>query len=217
MHQHVARHAGFGLAMTAVAVALAHHVVVGIAHDASHVVVRQARPVHMADVARAESVAWHVDLARAQREPAHRRHAGADRHADPRPADPGHQRRRVDRPGRVGARCPAPASADEHPAPVVEGCEAPGRIVDPGPAPGRHPGPATVAVGRPTRGHAMRRPDRTVIGVALPAAVAVEVFGASHLGRDVTRRGAALITRIGRQRPVREAVAPGRRELVPRR
>ena len=46
-----------------------------------------------------------------------------------------------------------------------------------------------------------------MIGVLLPAAVAVEVFDAGHLGRDVARRGAAVVALVALVGPAREAVA----------
>ena len=43
--------------------------------------------------------------------------------------------------------------------------------------------------------------------MALPAAVAVEVFGAGHLGRNVTRRGAAFVCAIFARHPVGKRIA----------
>src|SRR5690606_25224889 len=62
--------------------------------------------------------------------PVHARAAVAEEH---------HQRRRIHRARRHAPGHPGPARAHHRPAAVVEGREAPGRIVDPGPAPGIDP------------------------------------------------------------------------------
>ena len=147
------------------------------------------RRVDVVHVGGADAVVGHVDVARGQRHPSHRRAADVEADADVAAPDPGHQGRRVDRPCHVLARRPGPAALPGDPAAVVERCEAPRRVVDPGPAPGTHMRPVSIAVRRPARLDAARQPERTVLGMAVPVAVAVEVFGAGHLGRDV---GAAL-------------------------
>ena len=147
-------------------------------------------------VAGRHRVVRHVAVARRQRQPTHSRavDAHADAHAVARPpASPGHQGRRVDRPRDVGPGHPAPGVTPVGPAAVVEGCEAPTRVIHPGPAPGLHPGPAAVAVRRPTGAHGQRQPHRAVFGVLFPAAVAVQLFDAGHLGRHIARRSAALV------------------------
>ncbi len=190
--------------------------VVALAHRLLRVVddggdvrdVGDVRDIDVAHVARADAVGRYVDLARRQRHPADSgpaTHGDADLQA--RPADPGDQRRRVDRAAHVGARRPAPAAADVDPATVVERRKAPGRVVDPGPAPGRHPGPAAGGVRRPAGRDAARHPQRAVLGVLLPGAVAVEVFDAGHLGRDVARRDAAVVAAVAFGHPAREGVA----------
>src|SRR5450830_1895296 len=75
-----------------------------------------------------------------------------------RAADPAHQRRRPHVAARGAAGGPAPATVDQHPAAVMAGRIAPGRVVDPRPAPWRQPGPAAVTVGRPVGRHRTRRP-----------------------------------------------------------
>ena len=74
--------------------------------------------------------------------------------------------------------------------------ETPRRFVDPGPAPWPHPGPAAVPVGRPAVAHHQRQPQCAVVGVLLPAAVAVELLGAGHLGRDIACRSRAVLPLI---------------------
>ena len=104
--------------------------------------------VHVAHVARRVPVPRHVHFARREREPAH---AVAERqgHVHGRSADPADERRRVVRTDVSRTRHPAPAMTHERPASVVEGREAPARVVDPGPAPRRDPAPAAVAIRRP--------------------------------------------------------------------
>src|SRR6185369_17608044 len=151
-----------------------------------------------------------VDLARRERDPADRWSAAADpdRNTDARPADPGDERRRVDRTRDVRARRPAPDVAAIDPSSVVERREAPGRIVDPGPAPRPHPRPVADAVRRPADRHLARHPERAVLGRLLPRAVAVEVLGAGHLRRDVAALlGDAVLGAIALVVPGRELVA----------
>ncbi len=166
------------------------------------------RDVHVLHIARAHAVAGHVDLARTERKPADRgrmAHPHRDVHAGP--PHPGHQRRRIDRPLHVAPGRPAPRIAMPDPAAVVEGREAPGRIVHPGPAPGTDPHPVPHAVRRPAGRHGARDPHRAVLGPGLPAAMAVEVFDAGHLGRHVARGDAAVLARLRRGHPVGEVVA----------
>ncbi len=168
--------------------------------------------VHVAD---ADAVAGNVDLARRKREPAHRRRAAdADRHADVRPADPADERRCIHRPRHPAPRRPAPAVAHVDPAAVVERREAPRRVVDPGPAPGVHEDPVAVAVRRPAGDDDARHPQRAVLVVLLPAAVAVEIVDARHLGRDVARRRAARIGAVAVLHPGGEGVAHRLRQRV---
>ena len=54
--------------------------------------------------------------------------------------------------------------------------------------------------------HLEREPQRAVFGVAVPAAIAVEVFGAGHLGRDVARGGAAFVALVAAHGPFAESV-----------
>ncbi|PMQ13486.1 hypothetical protein JaAD80_21575 [Janthinobacterium sp. AD80] len=73
----------------------------------------------------------------------------------------------------------------------MRGRVAPRRIVDPGPAPRRDPGPAPVAVRRPARRHAAGQPQGAVFRIFLPRAVAVQLFIAGGIVRDIAqgRRG----------------------------
>jgi len=164
------------------------------------------RRVHAVQVDRRRAVVRPVDLARRQRHPTHGGATDAHRNAEPATAHPGHQGRRVDGPRHVGAGHPAPMAAPRHPAAVVEGREAPGRVVDPGPAPGRHRGPVAVAVRGPVVTHVLRQPDGAELGVLFPAAVTVQVFGAGHFGRDVGAGRKPLLAAVLGGHPGREAV-----------
>ncbi len=124
-------------------------------------------------------------LAPAEGHPAHKRRPDAHPHAGR--AEEGHQRRRVDRPHDHRARRPRPDAVHVHPAPVVIRRPAPGRGVDPGPAEARIPDPAAGGVGGPVRGHAVRHPDRAVLGHHAPRAVLIEIVHARDVRRDVAR------------------------------
>ena len=163
------------------------------------------RRVHCAPIAAAAGVVRVVRLARCQRNPADVRPGASPvvRTA----ADPRHHGRRIDGPRDAVPRRPAPGAADVHPASVVERREAPRRVVDPGPAPGTHDHPVAVAVWRPTRRHGGRVPHLPVLGIRLPAAVAVEVFSAGHLGRDVLGHRDPIVLAVGTRRPIGKVVA----------
>ena len=153
----------------------------------------------------------HMDLAGGQRHPGTRwrwHPARPDRDAErhPRATDPGDERRLEDRRRGARARPPDPAPAPSQPAPVVGGCESPGHRIDPGPSPGPHPDPASVRERRPARRQRVRQPDGPVLGMAVPAAVAVEVLAAGDVRRHVTP-GARLVRRRGAPRPGVEFVA----------
>src|SRR6185437_13767600 len=148
-----------------------------------------------------------VDLARAEREPAHRRAADAHRHAPAAAAHEGHQRRRIHRACHDRPRDPAPGAADVRPAAVVVGREAPRRIVHPGPTPRRDVGPVAVAVRRPVRRHLAGVPDRAVVGAALPAAVLVEVLVADHVVGYVATRLRSCVALVALAAPRVEGVA----------
>ena len=204
VHHHIARHHGHG----------AGHGLVAPDHGA----VAARRPVpaglagrHAVDAVVVDgrvAVVGRVPVARRQRHPADRGPADVDADADVATAHPGHQRRCVNRPCGVFPRAPAPTAAPADPTAIVEGCKAPACVVHPGPPPRAHPGPATIAVGRPAGLHLDREPDRTVLGVALPAAVAVQVFGAGHLGRDVSvGRRALFVALVVACHPFRKRVA----------
>src|SRR5450830_1638104 len=128
-------------------------------------------------------------FARGQRHPSHIRmpHLGA--RARLRRAQKAHQGR-----GIAGAavafitiRNPAPARPGLHPAPIVEGGKAPGRVVDPGPAPGFDPFPAPVAVGRPVAHGDGGVPHRAPGRVGAPFAPAIELLVADDFARQVAR------------------------------
>src|SRR5262249_9070333 len=126
--------------------------------------------------------------ARPERNPTHCRGtpANADGDREPATADEGDQCWRIDGPLDPFARDPRPARPDLDPPSIVEGREAPGRIVDPGPAPRWHKGPGPIALGRPARLHG-RVPDVAVILAAIPIALARQIVDAWHVRGQVTR------------------------------
>ena len=174
--------------------------------------------VDVVEVNAADRVRRLIDLARRQREPADvARWRVADRHRDLEilAADKGHQRRCVHRALTPRAGHPGPGVVDVGPAAVVRNGIAPGRVIDPGPAPGVDPGPMAVAIRRPARGHAVRRPDVAVARIDTPGAIAVEVFVADDFARDIARRDRALAAAVALARPaVQIVVAPRRQRLV---
>ena len=176
--------------------------------------------VDVLGVARARPISGHIDLARRQREPADCRGqraaapTEADGQAELRPAHPGHQGRRVDRPRHALAGRPAPGVAHVHPAAVVERREAPGRVVHPGPAPRAHPGPVARVVGGPAHGHVARNPERAVFGALLPVAVPVQLCSAGHFGRHIAHRCTALAGAIALVVPGGEGIVRGRADAV---
>ena len=179
--------------------------------------VGDVRDVDVLRVARARLVARNKHLARREREPADGRlsaPADVDRHAQLRPADPRHQRRRVHRLHDAHPRRPAPGVAHVDPAAIVERREAPRRVVNPGPAPRAHPGPVASAVRHPVHSHLLRHPQRAVLGVLLPAAIAVELVGAGHLGRHVAHWRAAVAGAVTRVAPVGEGIVDRRGQTV---
>ena len=162
--------------------------------------------VDLVDVNGVARVARRIALPRGQRIPAHR---GTDAHRKRRresvAAVEADQGRCVGGTRDVGARGPAPAIVDLHPATVVERREAPRRIVDPRVAPRRDIGPAAVAIRRPVLLHVSRRiPDRTDVFLVGPTAVRIEVLVARHVLRDITLGLAVAKARLAGDHPVVE-------------
>ncbi len=151
-------------------------------------------------VRRTDLIRRYVNFARPEREPCH---IAAEAHAA---ADENHEcgsvhRRHCDRP-----RHPAPASLDKYPTSVVKRCVAPRRIVDPGPAPRSDPSPVAIMVGCPTEADLSRVPDVSIVEIVAPLAVAVEIFVADHVARQILRRWREVITAIAIVAPAVEIV-----------
>ena len=155
-------------------------------------------------------VGGHVRLLGREREPRDPSHAAGRDGKAPVPAAHEHDEGGcIHRPRHDVTRDPDPAAVPVHPAAIVEGREAPRRIVDPGPAPRLDPGPVAVAVRRPPRHHGMRHPHGPIVGGVTPVAVLVQVLVADRLARHVARRarvvpatvagGAPLLPVVGRQ------------------
>src|SRR6185436_17339330 len=99
-----------------------------------------------------------------------------------------------------------PAAADERPAAVVEWRIPPWRAVDPRRAPSADVRPVTVAVWRPIRRHAVRKPHGTIFLRRLPRSVAIEIRGTDHLPRHIGGRTQSFVATIAIGAPRIEAV-----------
>jgi hypothetical protein len=140
------------------------------------------------DVTLRDVVGRAVDVTGAKWEP---RHAGANRDANSEAwaANPGDECRSVDRTnighghhrGTRRDRHPAPHSANDNPAAVMERSEPPGRVVNPSPSPGRNPNPVAIAIGRPADDRGVWEPDRAVVRRRAPATIFIEVFVADDV------------------------------------
>ena len=117
----------------------------------------------------------------------------------------------------AAARTPGPTIAHVDPTAIVERRIAPRRFVDPGPAPGTHIAPVAGAVGRPIGGDTRREPQRAVIGLLDPAAVAIEVLVTRHIGGHITARPAIGPVTVARVGPAVEAVDAGALRHIGRR
>src|SRR6266498_2306992 len=98
-------------------------------------------------------------------------------------ADERHQRRTPVVPSKT-TRIPAPSARAPKPAPVVVGSPAPRVAAHPRPAIPAEPRPPPHAIRRPP-GHHGGTPDRAVLRVGLPRAVAIQVFRAVDVTADV--------------------------------
>src|SRR6185437_13613212 len=115
---------------------------------------------------------------------------------------------------------PSPSIVDVCPTTIVERRPSPLCIVDPGPSPVAGPYPVSVAIRRPTGNDPARIPDGTIARILVPRAIGVEIGGARHVGRHVSRRGGhrRIDARVARPRPLRELIGrPDVGEVVRRR
>jgi hypothetical protein len=174
--------------------------------------VRDLGRVDLAHMAGTTPVGRDIHLARRERKPADGRPcAGVRGSVGGRCADPGHQRRSVDRSRHPLARNPAPGATEERPASVVERCKAPGLVANPAPAPRINPDPAPRAVRCPVSGQRPRKPDGTVFGALIPVAVASRsptpvISGETSLGSRTLR--------LTRRTPEGKFVIHRRRQLI---
>jgi len=133
------------------------------------------------NVTRRDAIGRAVDIARAERKPGHASAANANADAKTRAAHPRYERGCVHRAnvsnsydGRARRDgYPAPNTADDNPAAVVERSKAPRRIVNPGPAPRRDPDPVAIAIRLPANNGRVRKPDRAVFRHRTPTAIVV--------------------------------------------
>src|SRR5580698_686302 len=143
--------------------------------------------VHIIHVDAAGVVPGHKNLTRAESEPAHRTDANADTDAKTAAAHESYAGWSIDGTHNDGTGDPAPSTADEGPAPVVERCEAPRLIFHPGPTPGSDPDPVAEAIGGPSHKNADGSPDRAVVSDVVPVSIFVEVVSPGHFRRNVIR------------------------------
>ena len=192
---------------------LVHVMDVGDAHVVDPVVVvgdvRDVRNARVVDVDRAEVVAAHairrnVRFAVAQREPAD---AGAA-------AGPYHKRRRIPWTHADWSGNPAPRSAYNRPAAVVEGSEAPGGIINPGPAPRLNPCPVAVPIGLPSDRYPGWKPYRAVDRDLSPSTIFVEVFVSDHVRGDVAGGNGAITPLLAPHAPLVEGIESRRIESL---
>ena len=182
--EHARQHAAFQ--MRVAGVGILQVVAAGVIRRSIHFVVTQRHPAHARRVAR-------IDVTSGAR------------------AYPGHERRRKHRAMPVtGTGHPAPAFVPMHPAAVVAGREAPGRIVYPGPAPGTDPAPVAETVRRPVQRHALRHPHRSVERIDHPVAVTVELFVTHDVTRHIARRTRIVLASIAALGPQVQAVGGAR-------
>jgi hypothetical protein len=147
-------------------------------------------------------------LTKAEREPAD---ASTEANAKPKvcAAIEAYERRTIDWSREDGSRAPAPSSADECPAAIVERRKAPRCVVDPGPTPRTDIVPIAPTVGRPADCDCGGIPDWTILGLLAPGAVIVEVGVAGNVAGDILRRRGAILAQVAISGPAIQAVRRG--------
>ena len=175
-------------------------------HDA------RVRHVDIRKVARAHVIRGNEDVTRAEGKPRHSGQSAAerDRNAEAASADEADEGGRVHRPHHDGSGDPAPRSADERPAPVMERREAPWLCVNPGPAPRRDINPVADLIGSPAGGDTIGHPHCAIVRIVVPRAIVVQVVIAVDIARDVFGRKRRVFALIARLAPVFEIVVARR-------
>lgn len=130
------------------------------------------RDVHAIHIRRAYAIRRYIDFARTKREPGYRPHSHS--------ADERDQSRSIHGTFCHRSRNPSPAPIYICPAPIVEGCISPRRIVHPSPPPRINPCPVAVMVGCPSRLD-MWEPDIPVGGIRAPVSVIIEIGKPNYL------------------------------------
>ncbi len=147
-----------------------------------------------------------IRFAPAQRHPSVNGSASAERGPPAGAAVPGDECRRPRRMRRHVPGTPSPAPAEPDPASVMHRRVTPRRRIDPGVAPAADARPVAVAVGSPAGRDVRGEPDVSVIGIALPAAVMIELRVSHHVRRDVLHGSAAFVIAIAVAAPCVEGV-----------
>ena len=131
---------------------------------------RRTADVDPGHVCLAHVIRRHINFPRTQWKPSHIA-AEATRTA----ADEDHQRGRIHCLHCHRTGHPAPASANTHPASVVERRVAPRRIIDPRPSPGRNPSPMACVIWRPADSHPVGEPDMAIVRIVAPVALVIQI------------------------------------------
>ena len=152
-------------------------------------------------VSLAHVIRRHVHFSRTEREPSY---VAAE--ASRTPADEDDQRRRIHGLHRDRTGDPTPASADAHPASVVERSITPRRVIDPRIAPRRNPRPVAGMVRSPANFNPVGKPNVAVLAVVTPVAVVIEIFVADYIVRKILCRTGIVVTMIAVVGPIVEGI-----------
>ncbi len=104
------------------------------------------------------------------------------------------------------ARAPSPSAREIVPAAVVEGSEAPRRIINPSPAPGVDPVPIAIAVRSPVRCNITRIPNVAVFRFIAPVTVIIQIAVARRIARNVLSGNRVVFLQVALRGPAVEAV-----------
>ncbi len=155
------------------------------------------RDVDVIHIAPAHRIRGDVDLPRSKGKP-------GDPCAD---ANPGDERRRVDRTYVDRAECPRrarhppPGSSHRNPSTIVKRGKSPALIIDPGVSPRLDVRPMAVMIGSPAWLHSAREPHVAVIRRGLPRTLAIEILIAHDIGRHIARGVGVVPTAVSALTP----------------
>src|SRR6266852_863938 len=104
------------------------------------------------------------------------------------------------------ARAPSPSAREIVPAAIVEGSEAPRRIINPSPAPGVDPVPIAIAVRSPVRRNITRIPNVAVFRFIAPVTVIIQIAVARRIAGNVLSGNRVVFLQVALRGPAVEAV-----------